>query len=171
MNKIWLVIQREYITRVKKRSFLLTTILVPLIIVGFYAAIIAISISGSTNSQKVAVLDEDSLFNGKIVMPYGNNASYAFIQKETEQSFKDKYKTQGYSSFLYIPKLNINNPSGMKLHSQAAVSLSDKGKIEGIINKAIEAKRMVVAQIDPEKYKAISADITVDNTIDSENGE
>lgn len=171
MNKIWLVLQREYLTRVKKKSFLLTTILVPLVIIGFYAAIIAISISGSTNSQKIAVLDEDSLFNGKISVPNGDQANYTFIQNETEQSFKDKYKTQGYSSFLYIPKLNITKPSGIKLHSQAAVSLSDKGKIEGIINKAVEEKRMVAAQIDPEKYKAISADITLDNTIDSENGE
>jgi ABC-2 type transport system permease protein len=171
MNKIWLVIQREYLTRVKKKSFLLTTILVPLVIIGFYAAIIAISISGSTNAQKIAVLDEDSLFNGKITVPNGDQASYTFIQNETEQSFKDKYKTQGYSSFLYVPKINIAKPSGIKLHSQAAVSLSDKGKIEGIVNKAIEAKRMIAAQIDPEKYKAISADVTVDNTIDSENGE
>ena len=171
MNKIWLVLQREYLTRVKKRSFLLTTILVPLIIIGFYAAIIAISISGSTNSQKIAVLDEDSLFNGKISVPNGDQANYSFIQNETEQSFKEKYKTLGYSSFLYVPKLNIDKPLGIKLHSQAAVSLSDKGKIESIINKAIETKRMVAAQIDPEKYKAISADVTVDNTIDSANGE
>jgi len=171
MNKIWLVLQREYLTRVKKRSFLLTTILVPLIIIGFYAAIIAISISGSTNSQKIAVLDEDSLFNGKISVPNGDQANYTFIQNETEQSFKEKYKTLGYSSFLYVPKLNIDKPLGIKLHSQAAVSLSDKGKIESIINKAIETKRMVAAQIDPEKYKAISADVTVDNTIDSANGE
>src|ERR1022692_780186 len=171
MNKIWLVLQREYLTRVKKKSFLLTTIVVPLIIIGFYAAIIAISISGSTNSQKIAVLDENSLFHGKITVPNGDQANYTFIQNETEQSFKDKYKPQGYSSFLYIPKLNIDRPSGIKLHSQAAMSLSDKGKIESIINKAIEQKRMVAAQIDPEKYKAISADVTVDNTIDSENGE
>lgn len=171
MNKIWLVLQREYLTRVKKRSFLLTTILVPLIIIGFYAAIIAISISGSTNSQKIAVIDEDSLFNGKISVPNGDQANFTFIQNETEQSFKEKYKAQGYTSFLYVPKLNIDKPSGIKLHSQAAVSLSDKGKIENIINKAIETKRMVAAQIDPEKYKAISADMSVDNTIDSANGE
>jgi ABC-2 type transport system permease protein len=171
MNKTWLIIQREYLTRVKKKSFLLTTILVPLIIIGFYAAIIAISVSGSTNSQKIAVLDEDNLFNGKMDTAKANESTYTFIQNETEQSFKDKYKAQGYSSFLYVPKLNIDKPFGIKLHSQSSVSLSDKAKIESIVDKAIEAKRMAAAQIDPEKYKAISADITIDNTIDSANGE
>jgi ABC-2 type transport system permease protein len=171
MNKTWLVIQREYLSRVKKKSFLLTTLLVPLIIIGFYAAIIAISISGSNNSQKIAVLDEDSLFNGKISAAKDEKTEYTFIQNETEQSFKGKYKAQGFASFLYIPKLNIDKPSGIKLHSQAAISFSDKGKIESIISKSIEAKRLVVAHIDPEKYKAISADVSIDNTIDSENGE
>jgi len=62
MNKIGLVIQREYLTRVKKKSFLITTILVPLIIFGFYAAIIAVSISDSSESAKVAVIDDAGLF-------------------------------------------------------------------------------------------------------------
>ena len=171
MKKIWLVIQREYLTRVKKRSFLLLTILVPIIIIGFYAAIIAISISGSTSSQKIAVIDEDSLFNGKIDKAKDDLSQYTFIQNESEQSFKDKYKTQGYSSLLFIPKLDIDKPSGIRIHSQSAISLSEKGKIESVINKAIEEKRLASAQIDPAKYKAINSDISIDNAIDSENGE
>ena len=66
MNKTGLIIQREYLTRVKKRSFLLTTILVPIIIIGFYAAIIAISVSGSSEQQKIAVIDEANLFKGAL---------------------------------------------------------------------------------------------------------
>ena len=171
MSKTWLVIQREYLSRVKKRSFLLTTILVPLIIIGFYAAIIAVSISGSNNTQKIAVLDEDQLFDGSINSASGDKTSFSFIQGETEQSFKEKYKKEGYSSFLYIPKLNMDRPSGIKLHSEAAMSFSEKGKIESLVNKAIENKRMIAEQIDPAKYKAISSDISIENSIDSENGE
>jgi len=171
MSKTWLVIQREYLSRVKKKSFLLTTILVPLIIIGFYAAIIAVSISGSNNSQKIAVLDEDQLFHGSINSTPGDKTSFSFIQGETELSFKEKYKKEGYSSFLYIPKLNMDKPSGIKLHSEAAMSFSEKGKIESLVNKAIENKRMIAEQIDPAKYKAISSDISIENSIDSENGE
>ncbi|HVM88566.1 MAG TPA: ABC transporter permease [Puia sp.] len=171
MKKIWLVIQREYLTRVKKRSFLLLTILVPLIIIGFYAAIIAISISGNSSSQKMAIVDEANLFNGKIDKSKSDLSDYTFIQNETETSFKEKYKDRGYSSFLYIPKFNIDTPAGLKIHSQSAISLSEKSKIEGLINKAIEEKRLITAQIDPAKYKAINSDISIDNAIDSEKGE
>ncbi len=171
MNKIGLIIQREYSTRVKKKSFLLTTLLVPIIIIGFYAAIIAISISGSSDKQKIAVVDEANLFNGKLENTKDDKTDYTFIQNETEQSFKNKYKSEGYSSFLYIPPIDVAKPSGIKLHSQSAVSLNNKSKIENRINKAIEAKRMVIAQIDPEKYKAVSSDISINNAIDSEKGE
>ena len=66
MKKILLIIQREYLTRVKKKSFLLTTILVPLIIIGFYAAIIAISLEGSNEKKSIAIIDDTNLFEGKV---------------------------------------------------------------------------------------------------------
>ncbi len=171
MNKIWLVIQREYLTRVRKKSFLITTLLVPVIIVGFYAAIIAITISGSSEAVKIAVLDKANLFGGRIEPGTKDNTLYTFIQNETEKSFKEKYKKQGYASFLYVPEVDYNNPSGIVLHSQSAASISTKSKVERRVNQAIEAKRMQIAQIDPEKYKAINADVSVSNTIDSESGE
>ena len=171
MNKTVLIIQREYLSRVKKRSFLLTTILVPLVIIGFYAAIIAISISGSSDTQKVAVIDQSNLFDGKIPEDKDDKTPYTLIQNETEQSFKDKYKELGYSSFLFIPQTDITHPQGLKLHSPSAVSLSAKSKIENRVNKAIEMKRLSIAQIDPEKYKAINSDISIDNAVDSASGE
>ena len=63
MNKIGIILSREYLTRVKKKSFLLTTIGVPLIIMIFYAVIIYISLSGNNEKQKVAIIDEANLFN------------------------------------------------------------------------------------------------------------
>lgn len=171
MNKIWLVIQREYFTRVKKKSFLLTTLLVPVIIIGFYAVMIAITMSGNSDSVKVAVIDEGNLFGGNIESNKKDNIQYVFIENEPEQSFKEKYKKQGFSSFLYIPTIDYSHPAGITLHSQSAISISVKTKIERRVDQAIETKRMGIARIDPEKYKAINSDISIDNTIDSGNGE
>src|SRR6185295_9154375 len=139
MNKIGLVIQREYLTRVKKKSFLITTILVPLIIFGFYAAIIAVSISDSSESAKVAVIDDAGLFKSP---GQKDNIIYTVITNETEESFKSKYKKEGYKYFLYIPKVDINNPKGINIHSESSVSISIKSKVEKIINNALEAKRL-----------------------------
>ena len=167
MNKIGLVIQREYITRVKKRSFLITTILVPLIIIGFYAAIIAISISDSSDTSKIAVIDEGNLLNGKIEKLSGDNTAYNFVSNETEESFKTKYKKEGYNYFLYIPKLDINQPTGVNLHSESTVNITTKSKVEKLVNNAVQSKRLQQANLSADQYKAINADVSVANPLDS----
>lgn len=171
MNKTWLIIKREYLTRVRKKSFLVITLVVPLVIVGFYAAIFAIAVSGGSDTQKVAVLDEARLFEGRENTLTDNNIAYVFIHGETEAAFKKKYKADGYSLFLYIPPLDIQHPEAIKLHSQSAVSLLTKNRIERKIDQAIEARRLQAAKIDLELYKAINSDVSVDNTIDSGKGE
>ncbi len=173
MNKIWLIIQREYLTRVRKRSFLLTTILVPIIIIGFYAAIIAIAISDTSKTDKVAVIDEDNLFEGKspIEDDKNKNIQVSFITNETEESFKSKYAKEGYSVFLFIPKIDLQKPDGITLHSQSAVSLTTKNRIEKTVNKAIENKRLLSENIDPQKYQSIKSDISIPTKIDSKEGE
>ncbi|RYY10533.1 MAG: ABC transporter permease, partial [Chitinophagaceae bacterium] len=171
MNKTWLIVQREYFSRVRKKSFLLTTILVPIVIIGFYAAIIAISVSDNSEVVKVAVLDEADLFNNNVQKGKNDVIVYDLVKSENEQSFKSKYKASGYNLFLYVPKTNFDKPVGIRLHSESAVSLGTKGKIERTVNQAIEAKRLQAANIDPEKYKAIDADISLQNIIDSGKGE
>ncbi|MEP7165540.1 MAG: ABC transporter permease [Ferruginibacter sp.] len=169
MNKIGLIISREYFTRVKKKSFLITTILVPLVIIGFYGAIIAITVNGGSDKQSVAVLDEANLFNGKIDNK-DRSIDFKFIQNETEKGFLNKYKGQGYNAFLYIPRFDIQNPDKFVLHTQSAASLGTTSALERMINKAIEDKRLIAQGIDPKKYEAIAANIDLGNTIDTKEG-
>lgn len=169
MNKIGLIISREYFTRVKKKSFLLTTILVPLVMIGFYAAIIAITINGGSDKQSIAVLDDANLFNGKIDSK-DKSISFKFISNTTEKDFVTKYKDQGYNAFLYVPAFDIQNPEKFVLHSQSSASLGTTTVLERIINKAIEDKRLVAQGIDPKKYETIAADISLGNTIDTKEG-
>ncbi|MGB8195223.1 MAG: ABC transporter permease, partial [Chitinophagaceae bacterium] len=173
MNKILLIIKREYLTRVRKKSFLLTTILVPLIIIGFYAAIIAIAMSDSSEGEKIAILDKGNLFGGQIPPDKDGKESvkYEFVSNETEESFKSKYDDLGYKAFLYIPEFDINRPDSIELHSQSAVSLVTKSRIDRKVNRAIEQKRMLNANIDPKKYESIKSDFDIPSTIDSGDGE
>jgi len=171
MNKILLIIQREYLTRVRKRSFLLTTILVPIVIIGFYAAIIAVAVSDTSENEKIAVIDKADLFNGRIEADKKESITYDLIQNENVESYKKKYQDKGYSAFLYIPEFNINNPDNILLHSRSAISLIIKSKIEQKVDMAIERKRLTLENIDPQKYESINSDISIENTIDSGDGE
>lgn len=170
MNKIGLIISREYFTRVKKRSFLFTTLLVPIIIIGFYAAIIAIAVSGgSSDKEKIAIIDQANLFEGK--MPESSKTlELNEVKNETEKSFVGKYKEQGYNGFIFIPSFNIDSLPHISLHSGSSVSISTMMGLEHFLNKAIENKRLEAQGIDPQKYAAISADIDLGNTIDTKEG-
>ena len=165
MNKTALIISREYFTRVRKKSFLITTILVPVVIIAFYAAIIAITINGGSDRQAIAIIDKAGLLNDSIATK-NKKTDFTFIKNETETSFVNKYKSQGYQAFLYVPAMD----SGFVLHSQSSVSLTTSSALEKMINKAIEEKRLLAQGIDPAKYKSIAADVSIENTIDTKQG-
>ena len=172
MSKIGLVIEREYFTRVKKKSFLIMTILVPLLMIAFYAAIIWIGMKGGTDSQKIAIIDEAGIMKNEIpAAGEDKDIEFKLITGETEQSFTPKYKDQGYSAFLYIPKQNIDSASAFKLHSSSSTSLSTTSRVEDLVNAALQNRRLEAKGIDPATYRSVRADVNVENTIDTKEGE
>ncbi len=170
MSKIGLIIEREYMTRVKQKSFLLTTILVPIVIIAFYAIIIVVSISGDSKTQKVAILDNAGLFDGKIEPGKDEKTTYDFIRDETEQSYKAKYLQDGYNVFVFVPEITGSQPGPVRVHSQSSVNLSMKSSLERKINSAIERKRLIAADIDPDIYQKIKSDVRIENIIDAGEG-
>ncbi|MBC7934258.1 MAG: ABC transporter permease [Rhizobacter sp.] len=169
MSKTGLIISREYFTRVKKKSFLLTTILVPIVIIGFWIAIIAVSIKGGSDETSMAVIDKAGLLSDTSINK--NKAlKLTFINNETEESFTKKYKTQGYKAFLYIPEFNLDSTRKFVVHSSSSLSMSTSSSLERLLNNAIENKRLIQKGIDPHVFKKISSNVDVDNIIDSEEG-
>ena len=171
MNKIFLIIGREYFTRVKKKSFLITTILVPLIIIGFYVAIFAISIKGSDDVQQIAVIDDAHIFNGKTDTT-NPTLQFTLIENETEKSFLTKYKKLGYQSFLYIPKsMDSASKNKFTLHSPSSVSLTTMSDVEDLINNTIRKNQLIANGIDPKEFDKKSNSVTLDNAIETKEGQ
>ncbi len=170
MNKISLIISREYLSRVRKKSFLITTLVVPLVIIVFYAAIIAISMQGSTEKQHIAVLDEANLFNGKIDSS-NKTLAFTFIHHETEKTFINKYEAEGYDGFLYIPGDSTSLNSGkFSLHSTASASMTTMSDIEDIINKTMRNKQLLANGIDPAAFDKMAENASLENTVDTKEG-
>jgi ABC-2 type transport system permease protein len=166
MNKTGLVFQREYLTRVKKRSFLLVTILIPLIIIGFYVAIIAVSISGNTTEQKVAVIDQAGLFSGKDLKE--KEFTFHLFQIGDAGTLGSTYDKQGYDGYLLIPLNAIEDPSGIHFHRKSEAGSGAQGDLNAILSGMIGLRRMQAAHIDPEKIKQLTPDITLNATIGNE---
>ena len=100
MNKIFLIIQREYLSRVKKKSFLVMTFLVPALIIGMYALIAFLSVKGGDKKAELKVVDESGIFAGN----FKNSASVNFTTaKEGLDAAKKEALGNGEGFVLYIP--------------------------------------------------------------------
>ncbi|MFB0908175.1 MAG: ABC transporter permease, partial [Spirosomataceae bacterium] len=106
MKNILLIIQREYLTRVKKKSFIVMTILGPLMIAGMWGIIIWTSMS-SIDQKDVQVVDDSGLFVNKF--PASESFKYEFIEGNID-SVKNAFKGSDKDALVYIPREILINP-------------------------------------------------------------
>ena len=140
MNKIWLIIQREYSTRVKNKRFLLLTFLMPLLIVGLVAASAYLSISG-VEQRKIAVVDP----NGFIKNSLKNTSQISFSFPANVDT--TNYQKQGFTDILIIPKFDGDKKTNYILRSKKSMGLMLQESITNKINSAIEDQMLQDAGI------------------------
>ena len=153
MNKILLVARREFLTRVQKKTFLLTTILLPLIIFGFYAMIIYFSVS-SGSTTKIAVSDNANVFGGSIDTT--DEASFQFINNTSESELKQQVTAGKFDGYIYIPQtMNVLGNDSIQLVSAKTVGLLSRAKIQDVINNKLEEKRMLSFNISKAQLDSV----------------
>jgi len=154
MNKILLVARREFLTRVQKKTFLLTTIGLPLIIFGFYAMIIYFSVK-TTDNFRVAVADKANIFNNKIESKDGE-VIFEFVQADSA-ALPELISSKKYSASLYVPAgFTLQGNDSLQFKSDKAVGLMTREKIQRRINKALEDKRYEALNISKAQIDSIN---------------
>ncbi|MGA2823205.1 MAG: ABC transporter permease [Bacteroidales bacterium] len=133
MNKILLIIRREYLTRVRKRSFIVMTILGPLLM----AAIVIVPVYMATMSNEVktvSVIDESGFFYGK----FKDSESIKFHYLVSDiWSAKASFSKSGDYALLYIPKTELSLPDAAILYSKSQVNLNTKAYIRNVMEKRV----------------------------------
>lgn len=154
MNKIGLIIQREYLSRVRKKSFLIMTFLGPIIIVALMGLAIWLSLN-EESEHKVLVIDETptSFFKHSFKDKEGINFFY-----DTTSVTREELKESPYDLMLYINEEVITNEVAV-LHYKKLPSYRTQGYINRQLEKEIEEYKLLVNDIPKEKYAAISTKI------------
>lgn len=160
MSKISIIAKREFLSRVQKKTFLLSTIGLPLLIFGLYALIIYFSVK-NTDNFRIAVADEANYFNkalegkkGELIFEYVNKP-VALLTKEVD----DKV----YDAYLHVPKdfTAALGKDSLKVIAGKSVGFMTREMIERKIEKYIENKRLLQqtgldkAQLDSLKNTSI----------------
>lgn len=148
MNKTLLIIQREYLTRVKNRRFVLTTILMPLLIVGFIAISTFLSIRGK-DEHRIAVIDENGFFKNNIK----NTKTISFEFPDGVDT--SNYLQKGFTDILLVPKFEGTEKMSYTLRSKKRIGISTEGNISDQINAAIEDNMLQNAGINKAELDSI----------------
>ena len=145
MQKIFLIIKREYLTRVKKRSFLVMTILGPILMAALF--IVPIYLATHTDEEKVVdVVDETGWFINK----FENNDNYKFVPLYTDlETAKKTLKNSKDHALLYIPLTQITVPSSAIIYSDYQPSVNLKSYITGVMSREVENQKLA-AEIKKE---------------------
>lgn len=148
MGKIGLIIGREYYTRVRKKSFIVMTLLAPVLLAGFLVLAIWLSV-GNTAQQKVLVVDglglTDNLFK--------NTDKVIFTYTETATSDEDFIKSD-YDLILRINDKIIENNKA-ELSYKKLPPLSVQTYINTELNHIMESYRLMKQDTTPELKKFI----------------
>jgi len=161
MNKILLIIEREFMSRVKKKSFIIMTLLTPILFAAMMVIPNLLAMMESTSLTKIAVIDESKQFEGKIKET--DYIKLNFISNETTDNLKKNFEESGYYALLYINKTAINNPDSIILYSNKQPSIDVVSHISNSIEKEIETQKLKTYKIDniEEIIKSIKTKVDV----------
>jgi ABC-2 type transport system permease protein len=143
MNKIILIIRREYLTRVKKKSFLVMTFLVPVLFMGMFGLMgyLMAKQNDLSDKKKVEVVDESGLFRDK--MKSNGNIEYVYATENYAEA-KNKFVKSGYDYLLYIPQ----SMSGIQMLSEKKASALTIQNVENALSAIAQSHRLQAAGID-----------------------
>ena len=159
MNKIGLIIKREYLTRVRKRSFLLLTFLGPIFMAAIYIIPIMLTLNSHTDHLRVAVVDESRWFENS----FTSNEAHTFVPMHGQpiDSIKEMVKTGVFDMALYVPPTQLNIPSNAVVYSIRQVPMEVETYISNVMEKEIEDQKLMAKGVDPEIVSAVKTDVNL----------
>jgi ABC-2 type transport system permease protein len=171
MNKILLIIRREYWTRVRKRSFLVMTLLGPILAAGLYGLFILVALSEETPNVRIGICDQSEIFIGDEIPLQNRNSkiSYPEAPKIVDDA-KDSMRAGKYDAILFIPRDPINSYAGsFVLYYINRVPLSVIKHTEDLTSRLLEDYKLKMNNISRDEFDMVRTRISFSQSEVSEN--
>ncbi|SHM95955.1 ABC transporter permease [Mucilaginibacter sp. OK098] len=169
MNKVLLIIQREYFTRVRKKSFIIMIFVVPLLILamGGVIALVAKDSTELSNKQVVKVIDESGLFAGKFKDQ--KNLKFETTRQSLAEVKAEAKKDENLSALL-IPA-DYTKTDAVKILSKKKPGITLIEKTEKEMNEIAMNNGMIKNHIDTALLHSIKSDISLNAIEITETGD
>ncbi|CAD7811461.1 hypothetical protein CHRY9390_02360 [Chryseobacterium aquaeductus] len=144
MNNIYLITKREFLTQVKKKSFILLTLLAPLMIIGF-GAVIGLMFKANESHNVIEVVDNSGLFKGQLKSD--DQLEYVFVPVADEQSkLKHLKGNETLDGILILPQISSQNFDDIEKNTRLVVNtkigLDTKQQIISDISNVIKKEKI-----------------------------
>ena len=172
LRNINIIISREYLTRVKKKSFLLTTFLVPVLFAAMCILPSVIMFMAKDTDKKVAVIDQSG-----IVMPYlvdTDAVDYEDYSTEPVDSMKLRFDELGLDALVVVSPLDsVQRSVTVASYSAKPLSMELKEGVQSKVNDAVEDYRLALYEIGDLKQimEDVKSDISMSTYTLDESGE
>ncbi len=166
MSKIGIIIQREYTSRVMKKSFLLLTFLTPVFMAAMIILPMWITTLKDDTIKHVVVVDKTKSLQNVLK----SNEQYSFIftdasinEVRKEQSDNKSKKKSELSAILYVSDDLVENPNAVTIYSEKQINMELKSYIANELNNYIRDKKLAAYNIEnlKEKIEQSKSDINI----------
>ncbi len=165
MNKLWLIIKREYLTRVKKRSFIIATVLTPLAFALFFVVIGFIFAYDSDESLRVAFVDPGQILDPKKGLKSERDNSLHFVRRTESLDILKQQVTEGkYDGILVLPTVNdvYKTKDVIYYYSDKQVSLNANLAITNRVSKVVRDYKIRKLNLNKKELDALKSDLVFD---------
>jgi ABC-2 type transport system permease protein len=167
MHNIFLIIQREYLTRVRKKSFLIMSIVGPLLIAGLWVVPIWLS-TRETDQKTIEILDDSGYFEEKFTET--SSLKFKYIKADLVAAKTEILSSENYG-LLYIPRINLDEPEGITFFSGKNPSIEVIQDLEWAMKSVVEDIKLERSSIDQATLDSLRADIDIDMINMTDSGE
>ena len=167
-----IIISREYLNKVKKKSFIWTTLLVPILVAGLTIGLMAVMMNTKEKVKNIAVVDESG-----IVVPYMTDTEtihYQVLEDIPVDSVKVKLADMGFDGVLSIGALDeAEKTVPADLFSPKPFGMELVDNINARINRAVEDYRIASYNIEglDQILKDVKANVRLHSYTISDSGE
>ena len=172
LHTIGIIIRREYLNKVKKKSFLITTLLVPILVAGLTIGVMVVMMNTKEKTKTIAVVDGSG-----IVLPYLEDTetiNYVDCTGQVADSVKLHLQELGYDGLLNIPELDVEGKTvHPDLYSSKPLGMDMTSNISNRLDKAVEDYRIASYGIEglDQIMKDVKSDVKLHSYTVSESGE
>ena len=160
MKNIILIAKREFFTQVKKKSFIILTLLTPLLIIVF-GGVVSLMFQANETQMQISVIDKSGLFKDRLKSD--QNIRYVFSSEETEKSLiKALETTKEMNAVMIIPKKDIHElENSIEVLTNKNLSNEARKNIAGNISEIIKAEKINALGINTAQIEDLNKGVNL----------